>query len=288
MNQPTRASISAAKLPHITALFWVLKILATTLGETGGDSLSLSLNLGYAAATAFFFVVLAVCLSAQLRVRRFHPALYWAAIVSTTTMGTTLSDFINRGPGDSIGTSGGLGYEWGMTVMCSGLVIVFLIWRATGLSFDVEKITTRRAELLYWTAILLSNTLGTALGDFLADALHLGFWPSAALIAAIMVVIMVAHYTTKISGVLLFWMGFILTRPLGTTVGNFLSKSHAKGGLALGNYGTTFALLGMVIIGIGYSYYLLRSTAARDTADPETETVPETVEHERQPDGATS
>jgi uncharacterized membrane-anchored protein len=261
-NERTRTQISAGKLPHITALFWILKILATTLGETGGDSLSLSLKLGYAEATAFFFAILAVCLAGQLRVRLFHPALYWAAIVATTTMGTTLSDFITRGPGQSINTSGGLGYVWGMALIGACLILVFLFWRTTGLSFDVQKITTRRAELLYWTAILLSNTLGTALGDYLADALHLGFWPSAAMIATIMLFIAIAHYTTKISGVLLFWLGFVLTRPLGTTVGNFLSKSHAKGGLAFGNYGTTIVLLVLVALGIGYSYYAIRGAGS--------------------------
>ncbi|WP_255634694.1 hypothetical protein [Nocardia sp. alder85J] len=251
-----------------------MKIAATTFGETGGDSLSLSLNLGYAMSTVLFFVILAVCLAAQLGVRRFHPALYWAAIVATTSMGTTLADFIDRGPGSSISTKSGLGYEWGMTVMGAGLILVFLIWRSTGLSFDVQQITTRRAELLYWGAILMSNTLGTALGDYLADGLHLGFWPSGALIAAIMVVIMIAHYTTRISGVLLFWLGFVLTRPLGTTMGNFFSKSHAKGGLDLGNYGTTLALAVLLVVGIGYSYFAINRARVSPAAAVQPDAAP--------------
>jgi uncharacterized membrane-anchored protein len=257
MTNSTRNFITDYKLPHITALFWILKILATTFGETGGDSFSLSLKLGYAASTVLFFVFLAVTLGGQLAVHRFHPALYWTVIVSTTLMGTTLADFTDRGPGHSIGTSGGLGYVDGMSIMGSVLILIFLIWKFTGLSFNVEKITTRRAELLYWTAILLSNTLGTIIADYMADELRLGFWKSGLIIAAIMVAIMVAHYTTKISSVLLFWVGFILTRPLGTCLGNYLSKSRAKGALGLGNYGTTAALFALLAIAVAYSYYLL-------------------------------
>ncbi|MEV6136758.1 hypothetical protein AB0L63_12000 [Nocardia sp. NPDC051990] len=250
------------KLPQITALFWILKIAATTLGETGGDLLAQTLHLGYAAASALFLAIFVVSLLTQLRARRFHPALYWTVIAATSTAGTTISDFINRGPGSDTSTDAGLGYGTGVALLISGLTIVFLIWKLTGQTYDVTGITTVRAEVLYWAAILLSNTLGTSLGDYLSDTSGLGYWGSAALIGAIMAVILAAHYLTPISGVLLFWLAFILTRPLGATVGDLLSKPHAKGGLGFGTWGTSVVLLAVLVIGITYSH---NRTSTADT-----------------------
>ena len=269
-KEPAGMSV-ISRLPQITALFWAMKIAATTFGETGGDSLSMSLDLGYAEATLLFFSILAVCLFFQLRARRFQPALFWAAIAATVLMGTTLADFIDRGPGDDVGTSGGLGYVGGMAVAFSGLILVFVIWRASGRSFDIQKIVTRRAEVLFWIAILLSNTMGTALGDYLADELGLGFWRSGVLIAILMVLVMIVHYTTRVSPVLLFWIGFVLTRPLGTVLGNYLSKSHFKGGLELGNYGTTFVIGVVLVIGIGYSYFRIHQAKSSTPMELEPE-----------------
>ncbi|MGW2662841.1 COG4705 family protein [Nocardia tengchongensis] len=260
-SAPTRTDY---KLPQVTALFWVLKIAATTLGETGGDLLAQTLQLGYAAASVLFLTVFAVSLFAQLKARRFHPALYWTVIAATSTAGTTISDLLNRGPGSGTSTDGGLGYGTGAVILVTGLLIVFALWRFTGQSYDVTSISSLRAEILYWSAILLSNTLGTSLGDYLSDSSGLGYWGSAALIAAIMAGLLAAHYLTRISCVLLFWLAFILTCPLGATVGDLLSKPHAKGGLGFGTWGTSAALLAILVAGIiyGYSRSRTKSTVA--------------------------
>ncbi|CPR67486.1 COG4705 family protein [Mycobacteroides abscessus] len=260
-------AVSSYKLPQVTALFWVLKIAATTLGETGGDLIAQTLGLGYAAASILFISVFVVSLLAQLRARQFHPALYWTVIASTNTAGTTMSDLINRGPGSDTDTAGGLGYGAGAVLLITGLAIVFAIWKLTRETFDVANITSLRGEVLYWSAILLSNTLGTSLGDYLADSSGLGYWGSAALIAAVMIIILVAHYLTNISAVLLFWAAFILTRPLGATVGDLLSKPLEKGGLALGTWGTSGALLAILVLGIAFGYRKIRATTAQDDPD---------------------
>ncbi|GAB2530162.1 COG4705 family protein [Nocardia heshunensis] len=257
------------KLPQVTVLFWILKIAATTLGETGGDLLAQTLHLGYAAASILFLTLFVVSLLAQLKARRFHPALYWTVIAATSTAGTTISDLINRGPGSGTSTDGGLGYGAGAALLITGLALVFAIWKGTGQSYDVTTITNFRAEILYWTAILLSNTLGTSLGDYLSDSSGLGYGGSAILIGALMIALLAAHYLTKISGVLLFWLAFILTRPLGATVGDLLSKSHAKGGLGFGTYGTTAALLLILVAGIAYSH----TVTQRRTTPTERQTV---------------
>ncbi|MBY8859177.1 hypothetical protein K7711_22070 [Nocardia sp. CA2R105] len=259
--------VSGYKLPQITVLFWVLKIAATTLGETGGDMLSQTLNLGYVAASVVLFAIFLVALVVQLRVRRFHPALYWLVIAATSTAGTTMADLLTRGPGSGTSTDGGLGYAGGAVVLIAGLALVFAVWKVTGLSYDVTRVTTFRGELLYWAAILLSNTLGTTTGDYLADETGLGYWRAAVVIAVVMAVILAAHYFTRISGVVLFWIAFILTRPLGATVGNYLSKERSKGGLELGTYTVSAVLAAVLIAGVVYTYIAMRRTrepAARD------------------------
>ncbi|MGV9723473.1 COG4705 family protein [Nocardia beijingensis] len=259
---------SSYKLPQVTALFWVLKIAATTLGETGGDLLAQTLHLGYAAASVLFLSLFVISLLTQLRARSFHPALYWTVIATTSTAGTTISDLINRGPGSGTSTDNGLGYGTGAILLITGLAIVFGVWKLSGQTYDVTSITNIRGEILYWAAILLSNTLGTSVGDYLSDSSGLGYWGSATVILAVMAAILAAHYLTRISAVLLFWLAFILTRPLGATVGDLLSKPHDKGGLGFGTWGTTAALLAILIAGITYSH--TRKTPTTTTPQPVT------------------
>lgn len=233
------------KLPQITLLFWAMKIAATTLGETGGDLLAQTLNIGYAVSSLLFIGLFLVSLVTQLKATKFHPALYWTVIVSTSTAGTTMSDFINR--------SAGLGYAKGALILITCLAAVFAIWYRSGQTFSVEQIRTFRGELLYWIAILFSNTLGTSLGDYLADSSGFGYAGGALVIGSVMVLILAAHYFTPISATLLFWLAFVLTRPLGATVGDFFSKPIQKGGLNLGTVGSSATLTAVLLVLIGYT-----------------------------------
>ncbi|PRG98525.1 hypothetical protein C6T60_27540 [Burkholderia multivorans] len=233
------------KLPEITLAFWIMKICATTLGETGGDLLSMTLNVGYAVSSILLFGFFVVTLGAQLRTTRYRPAVYWAVIVATSTAGTTMSDFMDR--------TLGLGYALGTSILVAILLSIFAIWRLSGESLSVDRIRTRKVEMLYWIAILFSNTLGTALGDFLADRSGLGFGGGALLIGGLLAAIVVAHYFTRISGVLLFWGAFVLTRPFGATVGDLLTKPTAKGGLARGTVGSSAVLLGVLVAMVVYA-----------------------------------
>lgn len=233
------------KLPHVTAAFWVIKIAATTLGETGGDLLAQTLDVGYLTSSLLFVGLFVASLLVQLRARRFHPALYWTVIVSTSTAGTTMSDFMNR--------TAGLGYTDGALVLVGILATIFIGWGFSGQTFDVERITTLRGELLYWIAILVSNTLGTSLGDFLADDSGLGFGGGALVIGAVMLAVLAAHHLTPISGTVLFWAAFVLTRPLGATVGDFFSKPLESGGLNLGTVGSSAALTLILVAAVVYA-----------------------------------
>lgn len=235
----TGSKLSVKKLPQITALFWVLKIAATTLGETGGDEVAQTLHVGYLVSFFLFIGVFLVAVTAQLRAKKLHPPLYWTVIIATSTAGTTLSDFLDR--------SAGLGYFKGSLLIFSGLLLTFFVWRLSGETFSVEKISTLRGETFYWTAILFSNTLGTAFGDYLSDSSGLHYWGSAVLIATVMVCVLLAYLYTEISPTMLFWMAFVLTRPLGATAGDLLWKPHDKGGLGLGSANVSYGLL--VLIG---------------------------------------
>ncbi|GAA4236424.1 putative membrane-anchored protein [Streptosporangium album] len=226
------------KLPQITLAFWIMKIAATTLGETGGDLLAQTLNVGYAVSSMILVGLFLVSLVTQLRAEKFHPVLYWTVILSTSTAGTTMSDFMNR--------TAGLGYARGALVLITALAAVFLLWKFSGHSFHVERISTFGGELLYWTAILFSNTLGTSLGDFLADDSGLGYAGGALLIGGLLVLILIAKYFTRVSVTLLFWIAFVLTRPLGATVGDFFSKPVVKGGLGYGTIGSSLVLLAVL------------------------------------------
>jgi uncharacterized membrane-anchored protein len=228
-----------SKVPEVTLLFWVLKILATTLGETGGDAVTMSMNLGYAVGTAIFATIFVVAVVAQVRAKRFHPFLFWTVIAATTTAGTTLADLLDR--------SLGIGYGGGVRVLLLLLIATLGLWHWTMGSISVDRIGSRKAEAFYWVAVFFSQTLGTALGDQLADSAALGYADSALVFAAGLAIVALAYYRTRISRTLLFWIAFILTRPLGATVGDFLDKPHAHGGLGLSRYIAT-AVLATVIV----------------------------------------
>ncbi|MES3039574.1 MAG: hypothetical protein V4730_00280 [Pseudomonadota bacterium] len=229
------------KVAQITLLFWVMKICATTLGETAGDLLSMTLNIGYGMSTLLLMSCFLLSLLAQLRARAFNPTLYWTVILTTSTAGTTLSDFMDR--------TLGLGYAKGSLILATSLALVLAAWRYREKTLSVSHIASTRVELFYWAAILCSNTLGTALGDFLADDSGLGFLGGAALIAGLIAVIVVARFFTRISPIFLFWAAFVLTRPFGATFGDLLTKPSAKGGLDLGTIGSS-AVLASILVGL--------------------------------------
>ncbi len=239
-----------SKLPAITLLFWIMKICATTLGETAGDLLSMTLDIGYAASSLLLLGIFLVTVVAQLRTDRYHPALYWSVILATSTAGTTMSDYMDR--------TLELGYAMGSLVLVSLLGVIFLVWRLTGESFSVSHIRSRKVEILYWTAILFSNTLGTALGDFLADDSGLGFAGGAILIGGLITVVAALYAFSNVSRVFLFWVAFVLTRPFGATMGDVLTKTHEQGGLDLGTMGSS-AVLGAVLVAlVAYTHATIR------------------------------
>jgi len=230
----------ASKVPAITFAFWVMKICATTLGETGGDLLSMTLNVGYAVSSLILISFFVVTVIAQLASKAYHPALYWLVILATSTAGTTMSDFIDR--------TLHWGYPTGAAVLAGLLVGVLVVWRLTTGSLKVDHIRSRKVETFYWTAILISNTLGTALGDFLADSSGLGFGGGALLISSLLLLITLAHYFTPAPKTLLFWLAFVLTRPFGATAGDLLTKTHAKGGLGFGTIGSSAVLMAVLVV----------------------------------------
>jgi uncharacterized membrane-anchored protein len=227
------------KLPEITLVFWIMKICATTLGETAGDLLSMTLDVGYAVSSVILISVFVVTLLGQLSCKRYHPALYWLVILSTSTAGTTLSDFMDR--------TLGLGYATGSAILVAILLAVFSAWYLSEKSLSVSRITTLKGELFYWFAILFSNTLGTALGDFLADDSGLGFMGGALLVGSAIAVVTMLHYCTRWSSVMLFWIAFVLTRPFGATLGDVLTKPYDKGGLDFGTVGSSAVLLSVLV-----------------------------------------
>ena len=237
-----------AKVPQVTFLFWVVKILATTLGETGGDAVTMSWlgettaaakGTGYLVGTAIFGLIFVVAVFAQIKAKKFHPFLYWLTIVATTTVGTTLADYCTR--------SLGIGYTGGSTILLICVIASLLIWRwATG-SISIETVSTPKVEMFYWITIMFSQTLGTALGDWVADTQEMGYVGAAAVFGALLLLTALLYYLTNISRVILFWAAFILTRPLGAVVGDFFDKPIAKGGLALSRYNASLALLLVII-----------------------------------------
>lgn len=237
------------KLPHITALFWAIKILATTLGETAGDYFSQTLGLGTLRAAEFLFAILLVAVTIQLRASRFHPALFWTVIILTSTLGTTISDFINY--------TSGLGQLTGALILGSGLALVLLTWWRSGQTLNVENVATLTGEALFWIAVVFSNSLGTSTGDYLASdqGLGAGLLPAALMLTVAMMLLLAAHYFTKINAILLFWIAFILTRPWGAEVGNILSRSREKGGLGWGNAEASTLLIAALVVLVAYETF---------------------------------
>jgi uncharacterized membrane-anchored protein len=243
-------SVALAKVPEATLVFWVTKILATTLGETAGDAVSMSMNLGYLVGTAIFAVVFLCAVSVQIAATSFRPVVYWTTIVATTTVGTTLADFADR--------SLGIGYAGGTLVLVAALATSLLLWWVTLGSVAIDTVRSPRAELFYWTTIMLSQTLGTALGDWTADSAGLGYGGAALVFGAVLAAIAVAYVRTTVSRTALFWAAFVVTRPLGAVVGDFLDKPVASGGLALSRY----AASGVLVVAIASIVLLAPHRAA--------------------------
>jgi uncharacterized membrane-anchored protein len=243
--RPTHDQGRASKLPELTAIYWVLKITATTLGETAGDLLSMTLGIGYGISTLILMPLFLASVIGQLAAKEHKPWLYWTVILTTSTAGTTMSDWIDR--------SLGFGYLQGSLILVGLLAAVLAYWRFfTSYSMSVTHVSSFRVELLYWIAILFSNTLGTALGDYLADDSGLGFAVVAVILAASLALILAANYFTNLSKVLLFWIAFVQTRPFGATLGDTLTKTPAQGGLGFGTLGTSAVLAAITIIGVVY------------------------------------
>jgi len=227
-----------SKVPEVTLGFWIIKILATTLGETGGDMLSMSMNLGYALSTVILFVPFLVLVTAQVKAKRFHAFLYWGVIVGTTLAGTTMADFADR--------SLGIGYPGGTAILFSLVVVSLIVWKLSVGTVSVNNITTPKAEIFYWVTILFSNTLGTALGDWTSEGT--GFAGGVGLFFLLLAVIAALYFFTKISRTVLFWVAFILTRPLGASLGDLLTKPYAEHGLNLSRYTSSAAIAVLMIV----------------------------------------
>jgi uncharacterized membrane-anchored protein len=240
MNTVTKEALS--KVPAVTFIFWIIKILATTLGETGGDSLSMSMNLGYIVASMIFSVIFVVAVAAQIKAKSFHPSLYWTVIIATTTLGTTLADFADR--------SLGIGYAGGSSVLFFLLMSSLFVWYKSEGSVSVNTVTTPRVEAFYWGTILFSQTLGTALGDWMADTNGFGYERGALIFGAGLALIAAGYFFTNISHTFLFWAAFILTRPLGATLGDLLDKPIDHGGFAFSRYVASGGLAVLLIAGV--------------------------------------
>lgn len=238
----TSTEHALTKVPEVTFGFWLIKIAATTLGETGGDAVSMSMHLGYLVGTGIFASIFLVAVIAQIKAKQFHPFLYWATIVATTTVGTTLADFADR--------SLGIGYAGGSSLLLALLLGSLYVWHRTLGSVSVSTVSSPKAEAFYWVTIMFSQTLGTALGDWTADTAGLGYSGAAIVFGVLLALITAAYYWTSLSRTLLFWAAFILTRPLGAVVGDFLDKPLNAGGLALSRYSASAALLAFILTAI--------------------------------------
>ena len=240
MTQTTASKPS--KVPEVTLLFWIIKTAATTLGETGGDAVSMSMDLGYLVGTLIFAALFIGAVVFQVRAQRFHPFLYWLTIIATTMVGTTLADYADR--------SLGIGYTGGSSLLLGLLVASLAVWYRTMGSVSADTINTPKTEIFYWVTIMFSQTLGTALGDWTADTAGLGYTGAAIIFGSLLALVVAAYFWTKLPRPALFWMAFILTRPLGAVVGDFLDKPVPDGGLALSRYSASAALLGFIVAGL--------------------------------------
>ena len=239
MTLNTKKEDVFSKVPEVTLVFWIIKILATTLGETGGDTVSMSMNLGYLVGTGIFAFIFMVAVAIQISARKFHPVPYWTTIIATTTVGTTLADFADR--------SLGIGYAGGTALLLALLLTSLFVWYRTLGSVAVETVSSPKTEAFYWVTIMFSQTLGTALGDWTADTAGLGYTGGAVIFGAMLLAIAAMYYLTKIPRTVLFWAAFILTRPLGAVVGDFLDKPVSKGGLELSRYSASAALIVLIV-----------------------------------------
>ncbi|MGI5493349.1 COG4705 family protein [Microtetraspora malaysiensis] len=253
------------KLPEVTLAFWIMKVAATTLGETAGDLFAQTLKIGYFLTTVALFLIFLVTLVIQLASKRYNPFFYWTVILSTSMAGTTMSDFMNRDASAEYLPKGatslgwgpqglGLGYPAGAAILISILIAIFVIWKFTGLTFAIRDIDTFRGEALFWSAILVSNTLGTSLGDFLSDSSGLGYSGGVVLITALLALLLALKYVPAVPNVLLFWLAFVLTRPFGATAGDLLTKPTTKGGLDLGTVGSSAVLLAVLFGLMGWAH----------------------------------
>jgi uncharacterized membrane-anchored protein len=227
-----------SKVPEVTLAFWIIKIAATTLGETGGDAVSMSMHLGYLVGTGIFAAIFVGAVILQIRAKRFHPVLYWTTIIASTTVGTTLADLTDR--------SLGVGYPGGTALLLTLLLITLFTWHRSLGSISVETVNTPKAELFYWLTITFSQTLGTALGDWTADSLGMGYVGAAIIFGGLLLLVVAAYRWTRINRTVLFWAAFVLTRPLGAVVGDFLDKPTSAGGLALSRYWASAILLAFI------------------------------------------
>lgn len=231
---------NASKVPELTLTFWIIKILATTLGETGGDAVSMSMNFGYLFGTLIFTVIFILAVTAQISAKKFYPVLYWVTILATTTVGTTLADFADR--------SLGVGYAGGTIILLMLLLATLGIWYYALGSISVNSLYSGKAEIYYWITIMFSQTLGTALGDWTADTAGLGYSGAIWIFGGLLALVLATKFWTAISRTVLFWLAFILTRPLGAVVGDFLDKPLNQGGLALSRYSASLALLACITL----------------------------------------
>jgi uncharacterized membrane-anchored protein len=261
----TTTTSAMRKLPEVTLAFWIMKIAATTLGETAGDLFAQTLGLGYFLTTVALFLIFVATLVVQLRSSRYNPFFYWTVILSTSMAGTTMSDFMNRDASAKYLSGGattlgwgpqglGLGYPAGAAILVSILLAIFLAWKLSGTTFQIRDIVSFRAEALFWAAILVSNTLGTSMGDFLSDSSGLGYLGGALLVTGVLAVLAALMKAPAVPNVLLFWAAFVLTRPLGATFGDFLTKPVAKGGLNLGTAGSSAVLLVLLFGLMAYAH----------------------------------
>lgn len=247
MHQPRDPAESGmlSKVPEVTLLFWIIKICATTLGETGGDALSMTFNLGYAISTGIFFAIFLVVVIAQVGARKYHRFLYWSVIVATTTVGTTMSDYLTR--------TAGLGYLYSSLLLFAIVMAVLGIWHFTLGTVSVNHITNRKVESFYWVTILFSNTLGTALGDCLADSTPLGYEGGALVFGGALALVAAGYFWTNIPHTVLFWSAFILTRPLGATLGDLLTKPLSHGGLDLSRISSSLVIAAFIVVAVFFS-----------------------------------
>ena len=253
MNNPDDLRHALSKVPEVTLIFWVIKIAATTLGETGGDALSMSLDLGYLLSTAIFAAVFAVAVAVQIRAAAFHPWIYWLTIIATTTVGTTLADFADR--------SLGIGYAGGSALLLALLLASLGVWYRTMGTVAVDTVSTPQIEAFYWITIMFSQTLGTALGDWTADTQGLGYTGAMIVFGTLLAVCVAGYLWTRVNRTALFWAAFVLTRPLGAVLGDFLDKSREEGGLELSRFVASAVLLALIVIALS----LFRQRPAQGT-----------------------